>query len=199
MILFSLIIHCDSRFSDENSTSLSSCFVCPEGHACFGGETTECQPGSYAQSGASFCRPCPVGYQCPLSGNSVPEICEEGKYSLGEADKCLDCPPGSACSRGQIIACQLGTYSLGQESSCTSCPSKFYCPETNSTGVPCLPSFYCGVGSSKPAPCSDGEYSDGSQSSCTVCVEGYYCLAGVKQICPAGTYSQVGASKCKIW
>lgn len=49
--------------------------VLPDGYySLYGFDVSICQPGYFCRSGARS--PCPVGYQCPRSGMTAPELCD---------------------------------------------------------------------------------------------------------------------------
>lgn len=173
-------------YADVDGTVSIASNQCPAGYFCLAGAQSKtanpCPKGTYRSlTGAkqlSDCATCPTGYYC--GENTVTPI---------------ECPQGYYCTNGisAPVKCPKGYYGadkrLRAALDCTICPQGRYCSQeglSEPDGL-CDPGYYCGSGSTSPAPTSRRMLAGG------VCPAGGYCEQGSKYPtrCPPGTFSTV--------
>lgn len=202
---------CPSNFDRENncqgnlyestiySTTLptiqptTSPLICPSGFYCKDGTTSavECSKGYYCPEGSTFQTSCPTGYYCPTPSTKIP--CPIGTFNdktgIIENNQCQNCLPGTYCPEGssKAIPCPPGKYCEPEGGTAIDCPVGFYCLQNvdpkkgSSSKIACGSGKYCPTGTNFEKPCQSGSY-------CPTPSEKY--------ICPAGTYSNSGATSC---
>ena len=177
--------------ADQNASNKKNCFACPAGFRCPDRNAynmVKCRKGTYRRSvdSANACITCPTGSKCPNIDES-PTACPNSQYSTAGSTSCLVVPAGFVKTGGGTISkCNPGQYYVpatnGAVARCETCEANYYCPSVTLGHIPCPP----------------GTYSDSTgATSCTVCEEGNYCPGvSAMRICPSGTYSKAGQSKC---
>eukprot|EP00767_Chilomastix_cuspidata_P000870 gnl/Chilomastix_cuspidata/1248.p1 GENE.gnl/Chilomastix_cuspidata/1248~~gnl/Chilomastix_cuspidata/1248.p1 ORF type:complete len:6697 (-),score=752.02 gnl/Chilomastix_cuspidata/1248:22-17397(-) len=183
-------IACSSPYYSLSSTALT-CLGCPPGTK-FTSTSTACQScglGYYSIYGQNTCQQCPAGFYCPLTENGYPIICEQGYYSDVQASECIVCPQGYQC------------YFDG--STPTTCPTGTYSPEGEFDCIDAIPGTYATGSEAEPIECEsthdNAETSDAGVSLCALCSGGNFCAnTYIEVVCPAGWYSDNGASYCSI-
>lgn len=146
-----------------------------------------------------------------LNGADITENCYDGAYrvKLPPFDACSGfrkCEMGHYCTGGSKYPCPAGTFgntgSLNSSKCTGPCPDGFYCPVGTSHPFSShcgSADLYCPEGSAVPTASLEGYYtvdpqgsddvnSASSRSAQKVCPRGHYCTAGVKYLCPGGTY-----------
>lgn len=127
--------------------------ICPIGHSCpaQSGHPIPCAATFYQdEPQQSSCKTCLDGYYCP--GTSIAGVV--GGISI--------CPEGHICPAPaqQASACPAGQFAYLQgQSVCQICPARFTCQQPG-TSVPmtCPPGNYCPEENSSPIPCPQGRH-----------------------------------------
>ena len=102
---------------EYSNKAAASCFDCPEGSACVGGQQVKCSTGTLPSSDRSYCVQCKPGYSC---GTTVTP-CDQGLYNDGSSTTCKPCSPP-------------GTYQdEAGKSYCKDCPAGYSCTATSLT------------------------------------------------------------------
>ena len=192
---------------------------CGQGSYSSSGSCQNCLAGQYQdQTSQSSCKTCTQGNYCP-SGSITPTSCPAGVVGSGSGlstPGCSNpCPAAQYCPTGSTsgVLCPAGKY--GATSGLTSpscsgqCPAGYLCP-TGTAGTTTMSScgpvgVYCATGSATIAdrltPTS-GYYAspaNNNGASELLCPKGYYCVAGLKTLCPKGTYGSttgLASSSC---
>jgi len=179
----------------QGATGATKCLDCSVGTYQDSLGATRCKscgPGKYnkktKQTSKTSCLDCPKGHYCP-DGQSIP--CDAGKYNpttgATSSSACKDCPENEQSESGaeQCSLCNSGKYEIGDGSSCASCNPGHKC----NGGI----QYECPVGTYQ------------NQTGATSCIDstagsyiGVTGATGPAQMreCPAGTYSEAGASEC---
>jgi hypothetical protein len=151
-----------------------------------GRHTILCKPGYYLENYVCTASPAgtfsPIGYSS--SGHRTAGIaCPDGTWSVAGSIECRICPPGYDCSNKAVepsTICADGYYQIGGNMACTICPD----------------AHECNFGETL-APCPIWHYADSSTTGdCMPCLDGYDCTKGIKESCPAGTYSSAQDMTC---
>ena len=161
----------------------------------------QCDPGTYAKSGATICSPCGAGTFTPYAGSTSCERCSAGTYSGVGARSCTQCSAGTYSNAGasSCTPCASGYYQSNTgKSNCDPCPAGYRCDRTSK--------YICSAGTfsrnyeANCTQCSPGQYQDAAgQSGCKSCNAGQYQpYAGQSSCytCSANTYSSAGAASC---
>ncbi len=184
---------------------------CPQGYYCPAGtkdlEKVKCPDNSTTagltgQSDICSCQ-CNEGYYMNYTNGHVCTLCQAGYYCPAHTVEYTGSCPDSEGATPQF--CTQGQCSAAGSSSCSNCPVGTHSLGTASAG------YLSEDSTSACSPCDPGTYSSKEGSwACSECEEGYYCpsatesqtICGVevtgtiKEPCPAGTYSNAGASSC---
>ncbi|XP_034024625.1 multiple epidermal growth factor-like domains protein 6 [Thalassophryne amazonica] len=154
-------------------------YLCPAGHSCPVGSSTEmsCEPGTYSPSpGAADCIICPKGTMCSSSATVEPSICPTGHFCPAGTVWPQPCPVGT-------LSNQTGAHSA---SVCTACPSGMYCSSYGASTPqgPCLQGYFCQGGAQGPTPHNSADFPKNGP-----CPVGHYCPAGCLSPvpCPVGS------------
>ena len=160
---------------------------CSEGHWCNSESPGNSSIGSISPKpiGKDYGDICKPGFYCTAKSER-PISCEPGTYNdIKGQPKCKECPQGFFCQKECVLPetcpeghfCPVGTQYAKQ----------FPCPEgtySNNSGIsnktqcqPCLPGFYCTLGTNLPnLLCEAGYYCPSrSTSPSKECPVGFYC------------------------
>lgn len=133
--------------------------------------------------------------------------CYDGTYrtvdgSWGLCSGFKLCEPGNYCEQGMKYPCPGGKYGNAnglRDKKCSGlCPSGYICPEKTSYPFTYKcglnESLFCPEGSATPTAVSIGYYSIGgtteTRNAQLPCPKGSYCVAGVRLLCPSGSYGE---------
>ena len=190
---------CSSGFYCEAGSTSKEQFKCETGHYCVDGSQYPCPPGTLGDakglSSENECAPCPPGFYCAISGltNSTGP-CNEGYYCPGGQTEpnsvSLTCPAGFMCpvSSSQPIPCDNGYFqNVEGQAVCKLCPPRYYCENTNGSGIiwakdfPCVTGHFCPEGTNHryQHKCPSSTFSNLTMlmdsSECQRCPPKYYC------------------------
>ena len=191
--------------------------TCPTGSLCQGNAlTSSCSAGSFCYEGIE--EDCPAGGYCPIGtqqlipcGRESPNgllpgdpsavggidegsyciLCNEENYCPGDGGQytCEDgfvcpqgtkyptelCEEGNYCVDGKVEVCDAGKYQPGEGNfECIDCPTSLQCLPDTTTSPP---------ETTIVSECPAGSFCDGT---------------GPSQLCPAGTYRDIGAGQDQI-
>ena len=198
------------QFSNAGATT---CSYCPAGKYASNGACQNCAVGTFSSTGATECGSCAAGTYLPTpTGTCV--NCSAGTYSLYGSTTCGRCAnlPSNATYSGLggnnvtncSYVCNSGFSYIEGSGGCSRCEAGNWSAVGSTSCYQCLNlppnATYSGVGSNAtncPIACDIGFYqSPRNASLCLPCAAGTRMVGGKCVPCPAGGYSDAGASTC---
>ena len=170
--------YCNGNDAIPTLCATKSGYYCPAGMSSRDGVL--CPAGMYCSGGVAPAANCTAqpGYACATgSGSPTGSSCPPNQYCTGGS------AVARACTAAAGNACQGGSKTSAGES----CPAGHTCSGQANAPVACT----CPSGSA----CPPAYFGDGA--ACPSCPAGYFCVGNdALSMCPAGTYSSLGASSC---
>ena len=183
---------------------------CQAGYYLNGTSCDICPAGTYAASGATECTACSTGKISKAGSSSCDTTCKAGTYANSTHTACETCPAGTISTEGadSCTQCEAGKYAAAGAAECSTCEANQYSAAGAASCSNCPKGTYsnpgaasCFVGCSAHDDCTAGTGVNtvacvSNVCTPTECAAGYYLNGTSCDICPAGTYSAIGASSC---
>ena len=180
----------DSSTSYVGSPELSSC-TCALGavpHYAANNSTfacVQCTAGSYHDTAAGVCRPCPSNTYSSVAGATLCTPVDAGFVATSDGMAQAPCPEGTFFNLTQCSQCLPGTFAASRGAlQCAPCPPATIAASFASASCDACPASSSDTAGHTACVCLEGYYdaslgANSSAPACASCVDGGVCVGGV--------------------